>query len=78
MIYLSSLGETKEAPFAHLLKDAEGNMSIIAEFIKNIFGKSNITYPSLLLLGIDKLPPLDPETQKFVRLFYYYFGAKFV
>uniref|UniRef100_A0AC35G5T4 Amidase domain-containing protein n=1 Tax=Panagrolaimus sp. PS1159 TaxID=55785 RepID=A0AC35G5T4_9BILA len=67
MIYVASLGETKEAPFAHLLKDAEGDFNIVVEFIKNLFGKSDITYPSLLLLALDKLPTLDSETQKFIE-----------
>ena len=65
-IYLASLSETKEAPLSHLVKNMEKNVNVFAEMAKMIFGRSDHTFATMLVLALDKVPAIDRETRIFV------------
>uniref|UniRef100_A0A914QKK8 Amidase domain-containing protein n=1 Tax=Panagrolaimus davidi TaxID=227884 RepID=A0A914QKK8_9BILA len=65
-IYLTSLSETKDAPFAHLIKNMEGEVSVSAEFWKKLCGNSHHTLPTLMILLMDDFPPMDKKTREYV------------
>ena len=81
--WCTGITQTKEAPFSYLIKNAETEVSLFIELIKNIFGKSDHTVATLLILMLDKVPEFEAETRQFVSLLFvlkraesYFFSLK--
>uniref|UniRef100_A0AC34FKX3 Amidase domain-containing protein n=1 Tax=Panagrolaimus sp. ES5 TaxID=591445 RepID=A0AC34FKX3_9BILA len=66
-MYYSSLTETKEGKFSHVLKQAEEDINIGTEFIRKLFNKSDHTVSSLIVMAQDNFISFEPENRKFLE-----------
>uniref|UniRef100_A0AC35FLQ9 Amidase domain-containing protein n=1 Tax=Panagrolaimus sp. PS1159 TaxID=55785 RepID=A0AC35FLQ9_9BILA len=64
-IYFTSLAESRDGNFSHVLKQAKKDINIGTEFIKKLFGKSDHAAFSLINLLLDKHISVGKESHQF-------------